>query len=275
MISSAIEILNPRYPRGPFGAAVFDFDGTLSLLRRNWQEIMVPMMVDLLAATGTAESREQLRQIVEDFVARLTGKQTIYQMMRLAEEISARGGVPLDPLEYKHLYHDRLWEQVKWRVAAVRDGSVAPDALTVPGSRELLRELQSQSVLLYLASGTDLKYVRDEAALLQLDRFFGPHIYAALDDYRKFSKAMIVAQVLRDTGLPGEQILGIGDGFVEIEEIKKVGGFALGVASNEESREGVNEWKRRRLIEAGADAIVGDYRDLPALLGLLGLHTEA
>jgi beta-phosphoglucomutase-like phosphatase (HAD superfamily) len=235
---------------------------------------MIPMMVDLLAATGTSESREQLREIVEDFVARLTGKQTIYQMMRLAEEISARGGVPLEPLQYKHLYHERLWEQVKWRVAAIRDGSVAADALTVPGSRELLRVLQRHAVLMYLASGTDLKYVQDEAALLQLDPFFGPHIYAALDDYKKFSKAMIVAQVLRDTGLPGERILGVGDGYVEIEEIKKVGGFALGVASNEDTREGINEWKRRRLIEAGADAIVADYRDLPALLQLLGFPAD-
>ncbi|MFM2095759.1 MAG: hypothetical protein RIS70_2883, partial [Planctomycetota bacterium] len=64
---------------------------------------------------------------------------------------------------------------------------------------------------------------------------------------------------------------GIGDGYVEIEEVKRVGGFALGVASNEDTREGINDWKRRRLIEAGADVIVGDYRELPAILKLLGL----
>ena len=56
---------------------------------------------------------------------------------------------------------------------------------------------------------------------------------------------------------------------VEIEEVKKVGGLAIGVASNEETREGINDWKRNRLIQAGADIIVGDYRQLDQLLRLL------
>jgi len=266
-----IEIVNPDFPRGPFRAAVFDFDGTLSLLRRNWQDVMIPMMVEILAATGTSETQEQLREVIEDFVVRLTGKQTIYQMMRLAEEIKARGGEPLEPLAYKHQYHDLLWAQVEGRVNAVREGRVAPDEMMVPGSRELLDSLRARSLPIYLASGTDLKYVQDEAALLELDSYFGPHIYAALDDYRKFSKAMIVAKLLQDTGVSGAEIIGIGDGYVEIEEVKRVGGFALGVASNEDTREGINDWKRRRLIEAGADVIVGDYRELPAILKLLGL----
>ena len=46
-----IEVVNDRFPRGEFRAAILDFDGTLSLLRRNWQDVMIPMMVDLLAAT--------------------------------------------------------------------------------------------------------------------------------------------------------------------------------------------------------------------------------
>jgi hypothetical protein len=43
------------------------------------------------------------------------------------------------------------------------------------------------------------------------------------------------------------------------------------VASDEQHRVGINDWKRQRLIEAGADLIVPDYRDLQPLLGhLLG-----
>ena len=84
----SIEIVNPHHPRGPFQAAIFDFDGTLSLLRRNWQEVMIPMMVEILAATGTQESHGELHAHVEDFVMRLNGKQTIYQMMQLAEEVA-------------------------------------------------------------------------------------------------------------------------------------------------------------------------------------------
>src|SRR6266571_19444 len=133
-----MEIVNPHHPRGPFQAAIFDFDGTLSLLRRNWQEVMIPMMVEILAATGTTESRDELHVHVEDFVMRLNGKQTIYQMMQLAEEVAKRGGTPREPVAYKHQYHDLLWQQVGSRVESVRSGQVPQDELTVPGSRTLL-----------------------------------------------------------------------------------------------------------------------------------------
>ena len=45
----------------------------------------------------------------------------------------------------------------------------------------------------------------------------------------------------------------------------------VGVASDEEKRRGINQWKRNRLIRAGADVIIGDYRQQDALLEVLGL----
>ena len=57
---------------------------------------MVPMMVEILADLHTGESEAALRSVVEDYVWRLTGKETVYQMMALAEEITRRGGTPLD-----------------------------------------------------------------------------------------------------------------------------------------------------------------------------------
>src|SRR4051812_6402712 len=71
-----LEVINPDYLRGPFRCAVFDFDGTLSLVRGNWQGLMVPMMVEALAATGTGQSQSELTAIVEEFVTRLTGQPT-------------------------------------------------------------------------------------------------------------------------------------------------------------------------------------------------------
>ncbi len=269
--SDTIEVLRPDFPRGEFRAVMFDFDGTLSLVRRNWQAVMIPMMVDVLTATGTAESREQLHEHVEEFVMRLNGKQTIYQMIQLAEEVKARGAAPRDPLEYKHQYHDLLWEQVGTRIAALREKRVAPDEMTVPGSRRLLEQLRERGLKLYLASGTDLKYVRDEVAVLGLTEFFGEHIYGALDDYRSFSKAMIIEHIIRDMNVGPHQLLAFGDGFVEIEETRRAGGVAVGVASDEETRQGINAWKRERLIRAGADIIIGDYRQQDELLALLGL----
>jgi len=268
---SAIEVLRPDLPRGGFRAVLFDFDGTLSLIRRNWQDVMIPMMVDELAATGTAESPEELAAHVEEFVMRLNGRQTIYQMIQLAEEIKARGGQPREPLEYKRRYHDLLWAQIEDRVAGLRDGRHEPDDWTVPHSRRLLDALRRRGLTLYLASGTDLAYVRDELAVLRLQQYFEPHVYGALDNYQDFSKAKIVRQILHDTGVSGSQLLGFGDGFVEIEEIRRAGGVAIGVASEEEARTGVNAWKRQRLIRAGADVIIGDYGCLDDLLELLGI----
>ncbi len=266
---SPIEVVNQDYPRGPFRASIFDFDGTLSLLRRNWQAVMIPMMVDILTETETNETRDELKNCVDEFVMRLNGKQTIYQMIQLAEEVDKRSGVASDPLVYKRRYHDLLWEQVGQRVDSVRCGQVSADSLTVPGSRKLLQWLQQQGTPMYLASGTDVSYVRDEVSVLGLEHFFGDHIYGAIDDYKNFSKAMIIDQMILSAGFAGSEIVGFGDGFVEIEEIKRVGGLAIGVASDEEAREGINPWKRTRLIEAGADIIIGDYREFDSLTSLI------
>src|SRR5438046_8775336 len=96
-----IEIINPQLPRGRFRFVLFDFDGTLSLIREGWPQVMIPMMVDVLRQTSAPEDDATLTAHVEDFVMRLNGRQTIYQMIQLAEEVKKRGRTPLDPLAYK------------------------------------------------------------------------------------------------------------------------------------------------------------------------------
>lgn len=269
--STEIEILRPDFRRGDFRAVLFDFDGTLSLIRRNWPQVMIPMMVDVLAETGTSETRPELSEKVEEFVMRLNGRQTIYQMIQLGDEVKARGGTPRDPLEYKSRYHDLLSAQIHGRVSGLANGTVTAESLTVPGSHQLLERLRSLGLELYLASGTDVKYVREEAAALGVAEYFGPHIYGALDDYKNFSKKMIIDRIIGEAGVAGHQLIGFGDGFVEIQEVRQAGGVAIGVASEEEARQGINEWKRGRLIPAGADIIIGDYRCQDELFRILGL----
>src|SRR5260370_13043349 len=148
-----IEVLRPGLPRGRFRSVLFDFDGTLSLIREGWPDVMIPMMVEVLQETGTAETKAELHAKVEEFVMRLNGRQTIYQMIQLAEEVLRRGGKPLDPLLYKHRYHELLMQRIHGRLAALETGAARPEEWTVPGSHALLDKLRQRGLTLYLASG--------------------------------------------------------------------------------------------------------------------------
>ena len=258
---SPIEIIRPvEFTHLP-EYALFDFDGTLSLIREGWMDVMIPMMVEILLDTGTAETRNQLQRLVYKFVTELTGKQTIYQMMRLKEEVALRGGTPADPLEYKHKYHNRLMERITSRREGLRAGQNAPSDMLVPGSIEMLDALKAKGVRMYLASGTDEGYVREEAELLEIDSYFGEHIYGAVDDYRSFSKAQVIRNILNNESVVPSKLVGFGDGYVEILNVKEAGGTAVGVASDEAGRSGKPDiWKRERLIGVGADLIVPDFR---------------
>lgn len=255
---------------GHIGHVVFDFDGTISLIRDGWQNVMVPMMVDfLLTETDTSETREALEAIVVAFVDRLTGKQTIYQMMQLGEEIARRGGTPQEPLAYKDAYNSRLLPVVEARIAGLTAGTLSAEPLRVPMSLEFLQSLRDMDITCYLASGTDVEFVRNEAELLGVADFFNGGIFGALRDYQKFSKAMVIQNILSDFGLRGSELLIVGDGYVEIENAKAVGAIAIGVASIEDNVYNMNADKRERLIRAGADIIIPDFRDGARLLEYL------
>lgn len=262
-----IELIRDVVPAEPPEHVLFDFDGTLSLIREGWIDVMATMMVEVLQATNTSESPERLREVVIEFIQRLTGKQTIYQMFQLAEEVRQRGGKPKEPLEYKQDYHRRLMERIHDRREALRSERTAPDSMLVPYATDLLSALQDKGLQLYVASGTDQYYVEEEITLLELDRFFADHVYGALEDHRAFSKAMVIERILRENNVDGTRLLGFGDGYVEIENIKSVGGIAVAVASDEAERSGrPDPWKRDRLIGIGADIVIPDYQDYAALL---------
>jgi len=264
-----IEIMRPGAHALQTRVALFDFDGTLSLIRSGWVEVMVPMMVEILADLKSGETEEQLNAIVLEYVGRLTGRQTIYQMIEFADQITKRGGKPEDPLVYKHMYLDRLMVKIKGRIDDLASGKVSPETWLVPGSIALLDGLKERGLQLYLASGTDDKYVKHEAEILGLNPYFGKHIYGALDDYKSFSKAILIKKIIDSAEHRGDQFVGFGDGYVEIENVKSVGGVAVGVASDEPSCEKVDLWKRDRLVNSGADWIVPHFNTTPALLSTL------
>lgn len=265
---TAIELRNPKIERGKIKFAIFDFDGTISLIREGWQQIMIPMMVEILLETPQHESRPEIEQVVKTFVTDMTGKQTIYQMIQLAEEIKQRGGQPEDPLVYKNMYHDRLMERIVNRRKALANGELKPEDWAVPGALKALKALKEHGVRCFLASGTDEKYVFEEADLLQVTPYFDG-IYGAQDDYKNFSKRMVIQRIIKENQLAGPELIGFGDGYVEIEDTKNAGGIAIGVATNEAERKGIDAWKRDRLILSGADIIMGDFTEWQPLMSYL------
>lgn len=266
---TSIEIFNDSINLGKIKHAVFDFDGTLSLIRDGWQNVMVPMMIDLLAETPTNETVEELETIVVEFVDRLTGKQTIYQMMQLCDEIRKRSGQLKTPIEYKDLYNSLLLPIVEDRIAKLERGEISAETLRLPNSIELLRMLRDRNVRLYLASGTDVEFVKHEAELLEITDLLDGGIFGALRDYKNFSKAMVIQKIIDDFQLSGSELLIVGDGYVEIENAKSVGAIAVGFASIEQNDYNMNADKRDRLIRVGADIIIDNYDEIGDLIEFL------
>ncbi|HMF75473.1 MAG TPA: HAD family hydrolase [Bryobacteraceae bacterium] len=254
-----VEIIRSGATAARAKVVIFDFDGTLSVIRSGWMDIMLPLCVEHLMALNSGEPAERLREVSEELIWSLTGKETIYQMMALAAAVRVRGGQPLEPLTYKKMYLDRLWEKVRDRVEALREGRVPAAQFMVPGAKQLLEDLTARGLRLYLASGTDDANVKEEAALLGLAPYFEGRIFGAQDDLNSFSKALLVQQILSRADFQSDELLVFGDGYVEIAEVKKVGGVAVGVASSEPDCLTIDERKRQRLIKVGADFVVPNF----------------
>lgn len=262
-----MEVITPCVDRR-FTAALFDFDGTVSLIRAGWQDVMIPYFIEVLESTPDHEDHDHIVTVVRDFVDYLTGKQTIFQCMRLDEEVVARGGEHVDPVEYKHEYLRRLEERIKDRKKALIDGA-DPAGYRVPGCLELVLALKARGIKCYLASGTDEKDVLYEAGLLGLDGVFDGGIHGAHDYMLECSKELVIRDMIEKEGIDPRDLVSFGDGYVEIELVANLGGYAVGAATDEERKRGVNRWKRDRLKKAGAALIIPDFSETNRLIKYL------
>ncbi len=266
-----IEIVSPQRPCAPPGYVLFDFDGTISLIREGWQGIMAGLMLEWLSETPRAGDE----QLITDLILQSTGRPTIDQMAWLAGEVARRGGRSKTPGQYKEIYLDHLHRCVSERIAALQQGHLHPVDLTVSGVLDFLAGLAEQGVTCYLASGTERPDVVREVEVLGLTPYFGERIYGPQQGGPAFSKEMVIQHMVREHHLRGCELLSFGDGRVEIAHTVEAAGIAVGVASNEAERQGVNETKRAQLIQAGAAVIVPDFRESDALLDYLFTNDEA
>jgi len=267
---NSIEIINTGAELGRFRHALFDFDGTISVIREGWERVMVPMMVEMLAGEE-GDPEGSIRREVEQYVDESTGVQTILQMEWLAEAVARRRGPAqaLTAYEYKGIYNERLLEPVRERLGRLERGDLRREDLMIAGAEDFVRALGERGLTLYLASGTDVEHVRHEAAALGVDRCFGGGIFGALGSVEAYSKGKVIREILDAHHLSGPELLVVGDGPVEIREGKARGAVTLGVASDEARRRGLNPHKRDRLIAAGADLLIPDFTAAAGLLALL------
>jgi len=244
-----------------------DWDGTTSMGRGGWGEIMTDVYVENLPLQD-GETDESRRQYSWDELMPLNGKPAIHQMEHLVKLMVQRGGKAQSADAYQAEFQRRLLAMVFSRMEAIRTGQKAADSILIPGVCTLLAELRKRSIGLTLCTGTPIEQVTEEARLLGIDQLFdsirGP---ADLED-RTFSKRGVIQEILKLDGMDGSALLSIGDGPAEIVEAKAVGGLTIGVASDEkEFGSGrVDEWKRGMLLEVGADAIIPDFSSPHELL---------
>lgn len=264
-----IEIIN-EVERGRIRHALFDFDGTVSLLREGWQGIMAPVMIEMIC--GDTEPTQAIIDEVHEVIEETTGIQTIQQMEILVKMVRDHGLVPedkrLDAWGYKAVYNDRLMVPVRERIARLESGALTVEQATVRGSLGFVRRLHENGTTLYIFSGTDRDDVRNEAGKVGAAPYFD-EIWGAIGTLEDYSKERVLRELIAEHNLHGSEVMTVGDGPVEIREGKKMGCITVGVASNEKTGFGWDEEKRARLIRAGADIMVPDFGEEESLFNYL------
>lgn len=258
-----IEIAAHFRPRPKLRHAIFDWDGTVSLIRGGWIEVMVDVGIDSFPSLD--------RALLHAEMLALNGRPCIHQMVRISELILAAGGTPHAPEEYQRIYAERLASAAADRLRTLRGGG-SPDAHTVPGAAGFLDALRARGITLSLVSGTPHPELIEEAALLNVAPHFGFRVHGPRDlADRDFTKRAAIHALVAEHQLASDELLLIGDGPVEMSEAKALGALAIGVASDEASpgSRRFDEHKRRQLLECGAEIVVPDYLDAAPLLALV------
>lgn len=260
LASSNLKTPAIEFRRSGLSHVIFDFDGTLSWLRSGWPDVMTELFLEFLPNEHATSSTVRLQLRRE--ILSLNGNPSIHQMQRFHELAPQFDASSPEPESLLKLYLDRLSAAVRRRVDSLTRGEASPETFVIAGAFTLLEELRLRRMRLIILSGTAESEVKLEAALLNLQPYFGQHIYGSTPG-KFFSKKDVIDRIIREERIEGSHLFSFGDGPVEIEFTKAVGGLTIGVASDERSNGSgvIDEDKRAHLLRAGADAIIPDYRN--------------
>ncbi|MCQ2142469.1 MAG: PfkB family carbohydrate kinase [Bacteroidales bacterium] len=255
--------------------AVFDNDGTISTFREGWEDVMETCMIDAVTGgkTVSRSEREKIRAYCRDFIIKSTGIQTINQMVMLVDIVRKWGLVPEEEIltakQYKDIYNTALLKHIHDRLERVRDGRLDPRDATLAGALDFLRTLSENGVKIYLASGTDVDDVKNEAHILGFDKYFTGGIFGSVGDVKNDPKRQVLRDILSKEGVDMEKLAIFGDGPVEMREARSNGALAVGVLSDEKHRYGWNMKKHSRLLYAGSDILIPDFSQYEELANFL------
>lgn len=255
---------------------LFDHDGTLSTIRMGWENILFEMMYHEIVGDKILDKvrKQKMRDEINAFIDRTTGSRTIEQMEGLIKLINSYEYIAheniLSRFEYKSIYLDQLKSLIEMKVCGLEKCSMTPREFMILGADKFLNQLYSLGLQLYLASGTDEDDVIREAKAMGYAKYFNGGIYGSRDSLELDIKRYVLETITAKIGKGNmNQVVVFGDGPVEIREGRKFGAIAVGVASNENQRQGIDVQKRKRLIKAGAHIIIGDYNDADKIIDLL------
>ena len=130
-----------------------------------------------------------------------------------AELVMARAGSSLHADEYQRFYVARISTLIEQRMAGVHAGTRPKESLMVRGAATLLAALHRLGFSLTLVSGTPYPELIEEAATLEVRRFFGEEIHGPRDTAdRVFTKRASIHELIGRHQIPGENLVAIGDG---------------------------------------------------------------
>jgi rfaE bifunctional protein kinase chain/domain len=263
---TGIEIVSGLPPSG-ICAALFDFDGTISTIRAGWERIMEAVMVRDMSS---GERSGRLAGLVRDYIDATTGLPANAQVHGMVETVKELNGLDADARAAE--YDRELRRMVDARLERLQRGELSPDHFMISGVTRLLELLSRAGVELTLASGTPERDVVREAAVLGIAHFFGGRIHGSREDLTADAKKFALERMAAAAG-GLRHVVAFGYGPREIRETRRGGGYAVGVASNERERCGLNPAKRRRLVLAGADLVIADFLQADAILEMLGCRS--
>ncbi|GHU66376.1 hypothetical protein FACS189447_07090 [Spirochaetia bacterium] len=266
--TTEIEIIDRGFKKNSSfpDAAIFDHDGTISVMRQGWEEVMYQVMVNAICGAGNrGADMARIRNSVSSLIEKTTGIQTLAQMYQLQDLVKSFGYVKdediLSPEEYKAVYNKALLNSMEKRFKGLEEGRLMPEDLTIKGAKAFLKKLSDAGTKLYLASGTDEADVIKEAGLLGYADLFTGGIKGSVGDIKNDPKKLVIRSIIAELKARGRDstVAVFGDGPVEMREARKSGLLAVGVLSDEARRYGKNLAKRERLILAGADILIPDF----------------